>query len=101
MVMSASEVEVRCPLGFALAAMAGTPVELELLDEPGSQWLQFRGHVTHVRPATHSLVIHIDDIPAQLEALIDAHLAGDRPPANDAFVPDELLDLPSGNVIRE
>jgi len=101
MVMSASEIEVRCPLGFPLPSMAGAPVELELfLDDPGGGWLQFRGHVTHVRPLTHSLVVHLDDIPAQLAVVIDAHLSGQLP-ATDVVVVDEVVDLPSGNVARE
>lgn len=103
MVMSATEVEVRCPLGFELAAMTDAPVDLELfIDEPGGGWLQFRGHVTHLRPGTHSLVIRIDDIPPQLAALLDAHLAGERPIANDVARVDEPTELlPAGYVTRE
>jgi hypothetical protein len=69
--------EVRCQLGFTLASMAGTSVEIEMrLDGAAGTWFIAHGNVARVRAANHSLIITLDVLPLPLAALLadeDAH----------------------------
>lgn len=73
-VVSDTSLEVSCPLGFMLLAMAGASVEIEMrLDGAASTWFVAHGQVTRVRVAKHSLVIALGTLPDPLVALLAAN----------------------------
>jgi hypothetical protein len=84
--------EITCHLGFALLGMGDTLIELGLrLDGPVGGWLQLRGRISHVRAASHMLVIAIDDLaPEFLPRIAAWSLAGHDVPA-----PPEVMIIDS------
>jgi len=94
MVVGVNDLEVQCDLGFRLLSMAGVGVDVELaLDESGGEDGQRvqsfgpqRGRVTHVRAASHSLVVRLIDIPRELAAVLEASLAHPELGAKEAVV---------------
>lgn len=69
--VSATTLEVKCDLGFALLTMAGSPVEIEMrLNGSEGSWFVLSGRVRRVRASSHSLVIAIASMPAPLLAWI-------------------------------
>lgn len=87
LVLGVNDLEVQCDLGFRLLSMAGAAVDVELsVGESGQRSLALRGRVTHVRAASHSLVVRLTEIPRDLAAVIEASLAHPELGANEAVV---------------
>lgn len=90
MVLGVNDLEVQCDLGFRLLSMAGVAVEVELaVDESGQRVRSFgslRGRVTHVRAASHSLVVRLTEIPRDLATLLEASLAHPELGATEAVL---------------
>lgn len=70
-VANETSLEVQCPPGFSLLALAGASVELEVrLDAGHEGWFLVQGQVARVRPESHTLIIALEAIPAELAALL-------------------------------
>lgn len=89
MVLGVNDLEVQCDLGFKLLSMAGVAVDVELaLGESGHgvKFWPLRGRVTHVRAASHSLVVRLTEIPRELATVLEASLAHPELGAKDAVL---------------
>jgi hypothetical protein len=85
--LGVNDLEVQCDLGFRLLSMAGVAVDVDLsLEGDSLRFLPLRGHVTHVRAASHSLVVRLTDIPSELAAVIEESLAHPERGATEAVV---------------
>lgn len=70
-VVSETNLEVRCQLGFTLLSLAGASVAIEMrLDSAPGTWFVTQGRVARVRPASHSLVIKLGRLPESLATLL-------------------------------
>jgi len=59
-----------------LRALAGIEAAgVSTPDVPDLRFLPLRGRVTHVRPASHSLVVKLTEIPRELANVIESSLA--------------------------
>lgn len=95
--VSATTLEVRCDLGFALLAMAGSQVEIEMrLNGSEGSWFELSGRVRRVRAASHSLVIAIASPPAPLLAWIAEQTGRTQAPRLEVMV----VDRDSGRRIQ-
>jgi CheY-like chemotaxis protein len=87
--------EIKCQLGFALLAMAGASVEIEMrLDGAAGSWFLLQGRVARIRAASHTLVIAIDALLPPLAALIASQ--DDKP----AVSPIEVMVVDGDRVRR-
>lgn len=90
MVLGVNDLEVQCDLGFRLLSMAGAAVDVELsLGHSGERALSLwplRGRVTHIRAASHSLVVKLTEIPRELAEVLEASLAHPELGATEAVV---------------